>query len=71
MPAIRATRDNVQVTIEIEPSVDPPEASFYDPETKSWQEPHPVSRSRFMNSSKSQTATGPGATSRSPLGSPT
>ena len=41
MPAIRVSRDNVQITIEIEPSVDPPEASFYDPESNSWQEPHP------------------------------
>ena len=41
MPAIRVNRDNVQITIEIEPSVDPPEASFYDAETNSWQEPHP------------------------------
>jgi hypothetical protein len=41
MPAIRVNRDNVQITVEIEPSDDPPEASFYDPETNSWQEPHP------------------------------
>jgi hypothetical protein len=41
MPAIRVNRDDVQITVEIEPSDDPPEASFYDPETKSWQEPHP------------------------------
>jgi hypothetical protein len=41
MPAIRVTRDNVEITIDIEPSDDPPEASFYDRETKSWQELHP------------------------------
>jgi hypothetical protein len=41
MPAIRVTRENVEITIDIEPSDDPPEASFYDAETNSWQEPHP------------------------------
>jgi hypothetical protein len=41
MPAIRVTRDKVEITIDIEPSDDPPEASFYDAETNSWQEPHP------------------------------
>ena len=41
MPAIRVNRDNVVITIEIEASEDPPEASFYDGETNSWQEPHP------------------------------
>ena len=40
MPAIRVSRDNVVITIEIEASADPPEASFYDAETNSWQEPH-------------------------------
>ena len=41
IPAIRMSRDNVVITIEIEASVDPPEASFYDAETNTWQEPHP------------------------------
>jgi hypothetical protein len=41
MPAIRVNRDNVEITIDIEPSDDPPEASFYDAETNTWQEPHP------------------------------
>jgi hypothetical protein len=36
-----AASSNVEITIDIEPSDDPPEASFYDPETNSWQEPHP------------------------------
>ena len=70
MPAIRVNRDNVVITIEIEPCDDPPEASFYDAETNSWQDRIPTSQSRFVNSSKSQTATGPGVTSLSPLGSP-
>ncbi len=37
IPAIRVSRDNVVITIEIEASVDPPEASFYDAETNTWQ----------------------------------
>jgi hypothetical protein len=41
MPAIRLSRDNVVITIDIEASADLPEASFYDAETNSWQEPHP------------------------------
>jgi hypothetical protein len=41
MPAIRVRRDSVVITIEIEASVDPPEASFFGAETNSWQEPHP------------------------------
>ena len=41
MPAIRVTRDNVQITIDIERSDESPESSFFDPETNTWQEPHP------------------------------
>ncbi len=47
MPAIRVSRGNVVITIEIEASVDPPDASFYDAETNSWEEPHPNFAKRF------------------------
>jgi hypothetical protein len=43
MPAIRITRDhpNLMITVGCEPCPEPPEASFYDEETNSWQEPNP------------------------------
>jgi hypothetical protein len=72
MPAIRVNRDNVQITIEIEPSVDPPEASFYDAETNSWQEPHPGFAKQVHELEKvSDGDWGTTPTSLPPLGSPT
>ena len=63
MPAIRVTRDNVAITIESN------HATIHQKPRSTMRRPTPgknripTSRSRFMSSSKSQTATGPGATS--------